>query len=141
MNTDTSFQPSSDSVNIVNTGKCIFTLSNNRLGHPHSLVVKHVLQSSNISVPSNNIEFCSVRQYGKSHRQHSPLSNSLYNFPCELVFSDLWVLPCHFFLHRAFILRARLFVLFEREKSIFSVIYLCFSKKVKAENNKFFYFF
>lgn len=68
-----------------------FTLWHNRLGHPASRVVSSILQDCNIVAPNKkNLSVCKACCYGKFHKSPSPTSTSIYQFPLELIHTDLW---------------------------------------------------
>ena len=62
-----------------------------RLGHPSAAVQKLVMQLCKIPfINKSELHFCCSCCLGKAHRLHSPSSNTTYNQPLELIFSDLW---------------------------------------------------
>jgi hypothetical protein len=63
-----------------------------RLGHPASVVVKHVISSYNLLVLDQPISesMCDACQQAKSHQLPYSRSSSVSKFPLELVFSDVW---------------------------------------------------
>ena len=69
----------------------LVSLWHNKLGHPSSAVVTHVLRTCNIPC-SNKMteELCTAYCIGKSHRLPSYPSDSVYCAPLELIFCDLW---------------------------------------------------
>lgn len=68
-----------------------YTMWHRRLGHAHAAAIKTVLDLCKVNYQSKSVlDFCSDCCLGKAHRLHSPLSNTVYNTPFELIFSDLW---------------------------------------------------
>ena len=62
-----------------------------RLGHPNSQALKLVLNHCNFKIPvKDELSFCSACCMGKIHRFPSKLSQTVYNSPLELIYSDLW---------------------------------------------------
>ena len=64
-----------------------------RLGHPSSAIVQHVLRHNQISFSSKELNkegVCDACQQGKSHQLPYPNSSSISKAPLELVFSDVW---------------------------------------------------
>jgi len=61
-----------------------------RLGHPNDHVLRLVLTQCNIHSINKTIDFCNSCGVGKSNRLSSSLSNTVYNSPLELIYSDLW---------------------------------------------------
>lgn len=63
-----------------------------RLGHPSSQVVKHVISHNNLScVPeSNKAHVCDACQQAKAHQLPYPESVSRSCAPLDLIFSDVW---------------------------------------------------
>jgi hypothetical protein len=62
-----------------------------RLGHANTLAVKSVLQLCNVPFSNKNTNLsCTFCCMGKSHRQHAPLSTTVYTKPFEVIHCDLW---------------------------------------------------
>jgi histone deacetylase 1/2 len=62
-----------------------------RLGHANTLAVKSVLQLCNVPFSKKNTNLsCTFCCMGKSHRQHAPLSTTVYTKPFEVIHCDLW---------------------------------------------------
>lgn len=61
-----------------------------RLGHPNYQIVKHLVSKFSLPVSSNKIpSVCSACQ-GKSHRLPFPVSQSISEYPLDLIFADVW---------------------------------------------------
>lgn len=68
-----------------------YTLWHRRLGHAHANAVRTILDLCKVSYQNKTVsDFCNACCLGKAHRLHSPLSNTLYIAPFELIHSDLW---------------------------------------------------
>ncbi|KAF7811615.1 Retrovirus-related Pol polyprotein from transposon TNT 1-94 [Senna tora] len=69
-----------------------FGLWHCRLGHLAFPVVKSVLTACNLPTLNNknDAQFCEACCLGKIHAVSFPSSSTMYNFPLELVYSDLW---------------------------------------------------
>lgn len=62
-----------------------------RLGHPHFIVVKSVLQLfKHPSMHIKKLNFCEACALGKNHSLSFLRSNIIYSAPLQLVVSDLW---------------------------------------------------
>ena len=63
-----------------------------RLGHPATPIVCHVLHRHELPVVSNNnaATVCDACQQGKSHQLSFSESNRVVKNPLEIVFSDVW---------------------------------------------------
>ncbi|KAF7827122.1 Retrovirus-related Pol polyprotein from transposon TNT 1-94 [Senna tora] len=62
-----------------------------RLGHPHSTVLNNVLRNYNVSLgPRIKMADCKACCYGKCHSLPYSTSNTVYNAPLELIYTDLW---------------------------------------------------
>jgi len=71
------------------------TLWHLRLGHSSFDVLRLVLNHCKIPISKKNVfEFCTTCYVGKSQRLHASLSETIYNQPLELIYSDLWG-PAH----------------------------------------------
>ncbi|KAG8473650.1 hypothetical protein CXB51_035527 [Gossypium anomalum] len=67
-----------------------------RLGHPSTDVLNHVLRACNISIPrSIEPSLCNTCALGKSHKLPFNSVSTVYSVPLELIFTDLWgPAPC-----------------------------------------------
>ena len=61
-----------------------------RLGHPSSVIVKHVISKNNLPYESSVESICDACQQAKSHQLPYPISTSVSTAPLQLVFSDVW---------------------------------------------------
>ena len=79
------------SCNKVNNELYTFELWHNRLGQASKHVVSHILR--HCKIPFSNkmlVDVCKTCCLGKAHRLPSHPSSTTYNFPLELIFTDLW---------------------------------------------------
>lgn len=72
-----------------------FSLWHNRLGHPSTKVMRHLLSSKSVSFsPTQSIDFnCNSCHCNKSHKLPFHATSLKSQSPLELVFSDVWSSP------------------------------------------------
>ncbi|KAH9699463.1 retrovirus-related pol polyprotein from transposon RE1 [Citrus sinensis] len=75
--------------------KCLLSTSvlHQRLGHPNSKILNHVIQSCSSFKPINgNKEFdsCDACKFGKMHRLHFPTTETKTKQPLAILHTDLW---------------------------------------------------
>jgi histone deacetylase 1/2 len=63
-----------------------------RLGHPSYAIAEKVVRNHDlpVSAESNKMLVCDACQKGKSHQLPFPKSSSVFSFPLELIYSDVW---------------------------------------------------
>ena len=119
-----------------------------RLDHSNCQALKLVLNHCNFKFPvKDELPFCSASCMGKIYRFPSKLSQTVYNSPLELIYSDLCGAapmnsPCQFRYYMSFVDAYSRFtwIYFLRNKydalSVFkqfkSLVELQFNKKIKA---------
>ena len=74
---------------VVNSSKSS-NLCHARFSHPNDHVLRLVLTQCSIHSINKNIDFCNSYCVSISHRLSSSLFDAVYNFPLELIYSDLW---------------------------------------------------
>lgn len=79
-----------NTVSVMQNGN-VFQMWHLRLGHAHTSAVKNILNLCNIPFSNKTATLpCTFCCMGKSHRLHSPLSNTVYTKPFEVIHCDLW---------------------------------------------------
>uniref|UniRef100_A0A8R7QX45 GAG-pre-integrase domain-containing protein n=1 Tax=Triticum urartu TaxID=4572 RepID=A0A8R7QX45_TRIUA len=61
-----------------------------RLGHPSSVIVQHVIRKNKLPFVSSIESVCDACQQAKSHQLPYPISTSVSTAPLQLIFSDVW---------------------------------------------------
>ena len=75
--------------------KCLLSTSvlHQRLGHPNSKVLNHIIQSCSSFKPINgnkDFDSCDACKLGKMHRLHFPATETKTNQPLAILHTDLW---------------------------------------------------